>query len=248
MKVVMGLSGGMDSATLCGYYLNKGYEVIPVSFNYGSKHNQYEGKAADDLAKFYGLEIIKIGLPFIGQNFKSNLLKTGGDIPEGHYAAPNMSLTVVPARNIIFISIMAGLAWSKGAGVVAVGVHAGDFAVYPDCRATFIASMNESLIRGTDDKVRLEAPFQMLNKTGILKVGYKLKQPVPYELTRTCYKSQELSCGKCGSCNERLTSFAEIGIKDPIQYEEKNENNKLRYADVSERCCHDGIKDPRCRL
>ena len=217
-KVVMGLSGGMDSATMAGYYLDRGYEVIPVSFNYGSKHNAYEARAAENLAEFYGLKIIRIDLPFINALFSSNLLGRGGDIPEGDYRADNMSLTVVPARNVIFISIMMGLAWSIGAEVVAVGVHAGDHTIYEDCRAGFIAAMNAAVIQGSGDRVRLEAPFQYLDKAGILNIGYGLG--VPYRLTRTCYKDQELSCRKCGSCRERLEAFTMVGKLDPILYEE----------------------------
>jgi len=218
-KVVLGLSGGMDSATLCAYYHNKGYEVIPVSFDYGSKHNSYERKAAEKIADFYNLKIKEFDLPFIGQMFKSNLLKTGGEIPEGHYEDSNMSKTVVPGRNLIFISIMMGLAWSEGAEVVAVGVHGGDHAIYEDCRAGFIAAMNAAVIQGSGDRVRLEAPFQYLDKTGILEIGYSLTPTVPYGLTKTCYKEQELNCGKCGSCRERLEAFYNIGRSDPIEYE-----------------------------
>lgn len=217
-KVVMGLSGGMDSATMAGYYLDRGYEVIPVSFNYGSKHNVYEARAAQALAEFYDLKIIRIDLPFINALFSSNLLDRGGDIPEGDYRADNMSLTVVPARNMIFISIMMGLAWSIGAEVIAVGVHAGDHIIYEDCRAGFIAAMNAAVIQGSGDRVRLEAPFQYLDKADILNIGYS--QGVPYNLTRTCYKDQELSCGKCGSCRERLEAFTMIGKPDPILYED----------------------------
>ena len=86
-KVVMGLSGGMDSATLAAYFLSEGYEVFPISFDYGSKHNQYERKAAEQFADYYNLKLQKVELPFIGNLFKSNLLKTGGEIPEGHYEA-----------------------------------------------------------------------------------------------------------------------------------------------------------------
>lgn len=220
MKVVLGLSGGMDSATLAGFYLNKGFEVLPISFSYGSKHNVYERRAAENLALYYGLEIKEIDLDFIGKLFKSNLLKTGGDIPEGNYTDSNMSQTVVPGRNVIFISIMMGYAWSIEADVVAVGVHAGDHAIYEDCRAGFIAAMNAAVIAGSGDRVRLEAPFQYMTKTDILRNGYgHFEGPVPYKLTRTCYKDQELSCGVCGSCSERLEAFKNIGKADPIKYE-----------------------------
>jgi 7-cyano-7-deazaguanine synthase len=130
-----------------------------------------------------------------------------------------MALTVVPARNILFISIMAGYAWSIGARIIALGVHAGDHEVYFDCREQFIAAMNAAVLAGTGDRVRIEAPFQSLDKAGILRIGFSLNPPVPYQFTRTCYKAQEISCGKCGSCVERLEAFAKIGQKDPIPYE-----------------------------
>jgi 7-cyano-7-deazaguanine synthase len=127
-------------------------------------------------------------------------------------------LTVVPARNIIFASIMAGYAWSIKADIVALGVHAGDHAIYEDCRAGFVAAMNAAIIAGTGDKVRVEAPFQYMDKTEILKLGM-LDLLVPYAMTRTCYKEQELSCGRCGSCIERLEAFSNIGLKDPVNYQ-----------------------------
>lgn len=215
--IVLGLSGGMDSATLCAYYLHKGINVFPVSFNYGSKHNFYERAMAEAFAKYYNITIKNIELDFIGSLFKSNLLKGNGDIPEGHYEEESMSLTVVPARNIIFISIMAGYAWSLGIDTIALGVHAGDHAIYEDCREEFITSMNESIILGTGDRVHIEAPFQKLDKTKILQIGLEIG--APYHLTRTCYKEQLLSCGKCGSCRERLEAFDNLKMKDTIEYE-----------------------------
>jgi 7-cyano-7-deazaguanine synthase len=228
-KVVLGLSGGMDSSTLAYYYLTKGYEVHPVTFNYGSKHNKYENEAAQKIIDFYKLQPMKyVELPFIGELFKSNLLQSGGDIPEGHYSDASMSKTVVPGRNIIFTSILAGYAWSIGAEIIGLGVHAGDRSIYEDCRAGFIAAMNAAVIQGTGDRVRLEAPFQYLDKTGILEIGYSVDKlyPVPYELTRTCYKDQENSCGVCGSCSERLEAFANIGIFDPIKYDGDETNQR----------------------
>jgi len=219
-KIVIGLSGGMDSATLLGYYFNKGYDVHPLSFDYGSKHNKYERQAALDLVQYYGCNKIKdISLPFINNLFKSNLLQSGGDIPEGHYQAENMSLTVVPGRNIIFLSIMAGYAWSIGAELIAYGAHSGDHAIYEDCRPWFIECMGKAILEGTGERVKVEAPFTDLDKSKILQIGYSLPNPVPYELTRTCYKDQQKSCGKCGSCQERLEAFSIIGKTDPIIYE-----------------------------
>ena len=152
--------------------------------------------------------------------FKSNLLLSGDEIPEGHYEHESMTKTVVPGRNLILASIMAGLAESVGAGVVALGVHTGDHHIYPDCRPNFIAALYEVIRSSSDGKVIVQAPFLNLDKTEILKIGFtKVGVPVPYHLTRTCYKNQAASCGRCGSCTERLEAFANIGMKDHIEYE-----------------------------
>jgi 7-cyano-7-deazaguanine synthase len=218
-SVVLGLSGGMDSATVLGFYANQNYRVYPLFFNYGSKHNKYELESAKKLAIYFDTQKLKIvELDFIGKLFKSNLLEGQGEIPEGYYTDKNMSLTVVPGRNSIFISIMAGYAESVGANTVAVGTHLGDHDIYPDCRVEFISAMDQAIQLSSDKKVCIATPIQQFDKTSILKLGYSLKNPVPYELTRTCYKDQEFSCGKCGSCTERLEAFANIGKNDPIQY------------------------------
>lgn len=216
-RVVLALSGGVDSSTLLSYYLNLGVEIYPITFEYASKHNKYERLAAEFIAKFYQLKSTNIFLPFIGDLFVSNLLKTGGEIPEGYYTDKNMSQTVVPARNVIFISIMMGIAWSVEADIIAIGVHSGDHTIYGDCRPGFISAMNAAVIQASDDKVHLEAPFLYYDKTQIIKLGLQLL--TPYELTRTCYKEQEYACGKCGSCQERLEAFQNLNIIDPIKYE-----------------------------
>lgn len=220
-KIVISLSGGMDSTTLLCYYLDKGYEVYPIVFTYGSKHNKYENEAALNICHKFKLDYKFINLEYMNNLFESNLLKTGGDIPEGHYEEKSMEKTVVPGRNIIFIANMVGYAWSVGAEIIALGVHAGDHAIYADCRKEFIKAMDTAVYLGSDKRVTIETPFQDLDKAGILHIGYDLYDTdVPYELTRTCYKDQELSCGKCGSCTERLEAFKSIGLEDPIMYEE----------------------------
>jgi len=225
-KIVIGFSGGMDSTTMLGVLLAHDFEVHACNFQYGSKHNQYESYAIGSIHKYYK----RIGQPFELYHFdlsdifkftKSNLLKSGGEIPEGHYESENMKLTVVPGRNMIFGSIMAGLAESIGAEYIALGVHQGDHAIYPDCRKDFIKAFNHAVELSSDKKVHVKTPLLKLNKTTILKAGYNLLNTPPYHLTRTCYKDQKLSCGKCGSCQERLEAFANIGKIDSIEYENR---------------------------
>lgn len=213
----MALSGGLDSSTLLAFLLSGGYEVECVFFTYGSKHNQYEKIASRNIADFYDVPLYSLNLENISEFLKSDLLKSGGAIPEGHYEAPNMSATVVPGRNIIFLSIMAGIAWSKNAQYVAAGIHAGDHAIYPDCRPDFFKAMDLALYLGTDKKIEMIAPFVEWNKIDIAKWG--IQNGVPYHLTRTCYKDQEFACGKCGACTERLEAFALNNSADLAQYE-----------------------------
>jgi 7-cyano-7-deazaguanine synthase len=222
-KVVIGLSGGMDSATLLGYYIQQGTEVHCCSFYYGSKHGGFELEAAKKIIKFYKQWDEPVfhwlfDLSDIFKDFHSSLLLSGPEIPEGNYNDETMKQTVVPGRNLIFASIMAGLAESIGADRIALGVHAGDHYIYADCRPTFIASLSDTIDRSTGGKVIVLAPFLHENKASILLHGNNFEIPVPYSLTRTCYKNQLKACGKCGSCQERLEAFKIIGQTDPIEY------------------------------
>ena len=219
--VLISLSGGLDSATLLGQlvkeYGNK--NVIAVSFNYGSKHNAYELHAVRQLESYYNIEVINIEMTNITKHFESNLLKTGAEIPKGHHEEESMKLTVVPARNMIFASILTGIAISKKATNIYLGIHAGDHAIYADCRPEFYYRMKRVIEQVSNGRVELLAPFLMLSKNQIVRIGSALN--VPFNLTRTCYKDQPIACGKCGSCTERLEAFDLNGLKDPIKYMEE---------------------------
>lgn len=218
MSALVSLSGGMDSVTLLyrAHADHKG-EVEALSFTYGSKHNEHESKAAQAICERLGVKRHFIDLTSVMANFKSNLLKSGGEIPEGHYQQSNMNLTVVPGRNLLFISAAMGLAWSLGHQDIYIGAHSGDHVIYPDCRPDFISSMAASVFYGSDEKVRLQCPYLFGDKKTILEDGFRLG--VPYELTRTCYKDQPIACGRCGACQERLEAFAFHGVEDPAEYE-----------------------------
>ena len=133
-------------------------------------------------------------MDFIGQYFKSDLLKSGGDIPEGHYEDPAMKKTVVPFRNGIMLAIAAGFAESVGAHSIAIGNHFGDHAIYPDCRSAFIDPMREAIEAGTYAEIGLDSPFVDLNKADIAFMGNSMG--VPWELTYSCYNGREEHCGK----------------------------------------------------
>lgn len=211
--VLVSLSGGVDSTTLLGTLLARPYNkaVQAVGFNYGSKHNEYELAAAQQIAQHYNTPFRIIDLRQTMADFASDLLLTGGDIPEGHYTDKSMAATVVPARNLIFASILAGLADSIGANYIALGMHAGDHAIYPDCRPDFVCSLRETVRLATDGRVSVHAPFLHWTKTQI--VGTAVALNVPLHLTRSCYKAQAEPCGVCGTCVERAEAFAAAGLE-----------------------------------
>lgn len=219
MKVIVVLSGGMDSTAALGWAKQVGgHEVVGcLSFWYGSKHNDREWESAQNVADHYDVRIQRARLDFVADTFKSDLLKTGGDVPEGHYADPSMKRTVVPFRNGIMLSIAAGYAESVGAEGIVLGNHFGDHAVYPDCRQEFIEPMAKAIEAGTYAKIQVLSPFVKATKTDIAKHGSMWG--VPFGLTWSCYKGGRAHCGKCGTCVERIEAFKDAGIKDPTEYE-----------------------------
>ena len=157
-----------------------------------------------------------IRLDFIDRLFQSDLLKSGGDIPDGHYAEESMKQTVVPFRNGIMLSIATGFAESIGAGAVVIAAHSGDHAIYPDCREPFMESMATAMVRGTYANIHLSRPFIDMDKTAIVRRGTELG--VDFAKTWSCYKGGEIHCGTCGTCVERREAFQLAGVDDPTVY------------------------------
>jgi len=222
VKTIVSTSGGMDSAAVIAWALDEGRDVFPVHFQYGAKNNKWERQAMLDVLAHFGLRqhLRHYDISACFTSFKSNLLDGQGEIPEGHFLEPAMTKTYLPARNIVFAAILAGLAQSMEVDTIAFGFHQtpGDITVYPDTTPAFFEAMKLAVEEGTGRATTLEAPFVYTNKKGILMDG--IAREVPYELTRTCYKDQRLPCGKCGACRKRLDAFESLGLKDPVKYEE----------------------------
>lgn len=217
-KALVVFSGGMDS-TVGVYWAVKNYkQVETLSFNYGSKHNNIEHSYALKTCEKLGLKNTLIDLDFINKYFKSDLLQSGGEIPEGYYTAENMKSTVVPFRNGIMLAIAAGFAESQDCDVLVLGNHSGDHAIYPDCRPQFIEGIKKAIYEGTAKNIEVVSPFCNINKTEICKLGQELG--VDFSLTYSCYKGKEKHCGKCGTCTERIEAFHDAGVPDPTEYEE----------------------------
>lgn len=210
------LSGGMDSVTLLHDYRDD--IALAVTFDYGSNHAKREIECAKYHCEKLGIEHIVIPLDFMHKYFKSSLLEGADAVPEGHYADENMKSTVVPFRNGIMLSIACGLAESRNLHSVFIANHAGDHAIYPDCRHQFIMSMSEAMDNGTYEHVTVRAPYTKKTKTDIALIGKKLG--IDYTKTYSCYKGGEKHCGKCGTCVERKEALRDAGIEDLTEYEQ----------------------------
>lgn len=215
--VVVLCSGGMDSVVALHDAVSKGAEVRSVlTFQYGSKHNEAELRCAALHAKELGLVHRVIHLDFNAWGFKSDLLQSGGAIPDGHYADQVMRQTVVPFRNGIMLAIAAGIAESMDAEKVVIAAHKGDHAIYPDCRQAFLWAMSQAMSVGTYKHVKLFAPFSNMTKGEIVTRGTELG--VDFANTWSCYKGGQLHCGVCGTCIERREAFHLAGGIDPTKY------------------------------
>jgi 7-cyano-7-deazaguanine synthase len=227
MKVIVIYSGGLDSYTLLrDAVIHHGADnVTAISFDYGQRHKKELALAVKVCIKlgvvwrFFDLSGLSALLP------GSALTDSDVDVPEGHYEAESMKATVVPNRNLIMISIASAHALAVGATEVLLGAHAGDHAIYPDCRPQFLDAAERVIALGNYPPYpNLRAPYIVYTKGQILERAKLLGLTADdYADTWTCYKGREKACGKCGSCQERLEAFASVGWTDPIQYETTGE-------------------------
>ena len=239
-NVVISLSGGMDSSTLLLRCLSEYDNVTAISFDYGQKH-RVELERAQSLVDYLNAsgqsikyQVIKLdGLV----NLLNSALVTGGDdVPEGHYEEDNMKATVVPNRNKIFASLVQAVALSEAMANgndtdIALGIHAGDHAIYPDCRQEFRDADDNAfrLSNWEADKVGYFTPYLETDKLGILKDGQELVKELGiafndvYKRTNTSYKPYPSgnSDYKSASSVERIEAFIDLGVDDPVQYEDE---------------------------
>jgi len=214
---LMVVSGGMDSTTMLYDYAER--IALAVTFNYGSNHNAREIECARYNCAKLGIELVVVDMPFIGRLFKSSLLSGGDAIPEGNYDDENMRSTVVPFRNGIMLAVAAGMAESRGLKRLMMANHGGDHAIYPDCRPGFVDAMSHAIAEGTYDHITIDAPYTNITKTDIARRGAALG--IDYAHTYSCYKGGEKHCGRCGTCTERRQAFADAGLADPTEYEDR---------------------------
>lgn len=240
MKVVTLLSGGLDSATLAYDYARGGAELHCLSFDYGQRHRQeleVAASLAEDLNAAH--HVVTLGVLPTGEHLRqqghvlplatvlkgSSLTDPSVEVPDGHYASDTMKATVVPNRNAIMLSIAYGVAVAEEADIVAFAAHAGDHAIYPDCRPEFVGALNDALRAGNawDDSTPtpfISAPYLTLSKADIATFAWEYG--VPIGRTWSCYKGGAVHCGVCGTCYERREALKEaqvrLGFEDPTTY------------------------------
>lgn len=233
----MSLSGGMDSTSVLIRLINEGYKIDCISFNYGQKHMIEIEKAIENIVylsgKGFQVKHKIIDLTSAMSIFHSSLTNEEIIVPEGHYEETQMKSTVVPNRNAIFSSIIYGYALSivaiEDVNVkIALGVHSGDHAIYPDCRPEFYQSLESSFRLGNWDSERVDfyLPYVNGDKVTILNDAMKSCQDLGVDFdtifsnTITSYNpdNRGRSSGKSGSDIERILAFHKVGRRDPIEY------------------------------
>tara|TARA_R100000656_G_scaffold25024_1_gene21908 strand:+ start:255 stop:914 length:660 start_codon:yes stop_codon:yes gene_type:complete len=209
-------SGGMDSFTLLNSVIDEGYNASAITFDYGQKHKK-EIELAKRFCEGENIEHQVININEVKNLLSGSALIDKTPVPHGHYQDIKMKATVVPNRNMVFLSLATAYAISSGTNSIFFGVHSGDYDIYYDCRPEFVEKMNEINKLIHDTAVQIKTPFIKLNKGNILKKGIELN--LDYSLTWTCYEGGDKSCGKCGACVERLEAFSVNLKEDPLEYQ-----------------------------
>lgn len=235
-RAVVVLSGGMDSTVLLDKMIDEGWLITScVSFNYGQRHKkelEFASKAAQGYSiKHHLIDLWSSGITEALAPSGSSLI-TDTDVPDGHYAEETMKATVVPNRNMMMISMAGAIAVSEGANAIALGVHAGDHFIYPDCRIGFVGVAALALYLGNEDfgelwRAPIYAPFIGKTKAEIAEIGFR--QGTRFNRTWSCYKGGESHCGKCGTCVERLEALDEAATK--LNKEYPTDTNTLLFVD-----------------
>lgn len=219
MRTVVIYSGGLDSTVVLYHLRAERHEVKALSVNYGQRHRARELVAADAVCSRLGVERRTVDLTALVGFFGGNALtNAGAALPEGEYAAETITVTAVPNRNMVLLSV--GLAWAASLGfdAVAFGAHGGEHTNYPDCQPAFADAMDGAARVCDFRPLRVLAPFVNGVKADIVRRGAELG--VPFELTWSCYAGGTVHCGKCSTCVDRRTAFQKAGVPDPTAYQD----------------------------
>ena len=211
------ISGGMDSALAAQIAKNDGYDIVALHFNYGQRTEKKELECFEKIANdLEAKERQVVDLDFFSQIGVNALTDNSIEVPTDGIK-PGVPITYVPFRNGIFLSVAAAVAQKFNAQAMYIGVVEEDSSGYPDCRESFIKSINSAINLGLNDNdIEIKTPLIHLSKADIVKKSLELG--VKLEHTWSCYKNEDKACGVCDSCRLRLNGFKQAGVEDPIEY------------------------------
>lgn len=236
IPIILSYSGGLDSTCLLMWYLSKGHPVTAVSFKYGQNHSIELKRAAKNvkLLQKWGFPVDHRIVDLTSAFALSTSALHGGVIPKGEsYNESNMKDTVVENRNVIFSSIIYGMALgvakrNDSMVIIAQGVHNGDHDLYPDCRPESVEMAKKlyAISNWGSEWVEFETPFVNFSKGEVLKSGleamkfagfkpYRIRQVLANTISCYCPDENGKPCGQCGTCKERAEAFTFNGIEDP---------------------------------
>jgi 7-cyano-7-deazaguanine synthase len=212
-KCVIVLSGGPDSTTVAYWAKNQGFQIYPITFNYGQIALK-EIDCAKKISENLGIATKIIDLSALKEIFRGVTSLCNTDIPmTSEFSQP----IIVPFRNAIFLSSAVAYAVSIGVDEILYGAQGSDESFYPDCRQEFYQAFEKAARLGTCQEISIRAPFSRMRKSELFKMGQQLG--VPFELTWSCYRDNVDHCGQCESCVNRKKAFSEAAIIDPTKYE-----------------------------
>ena len=214
------LSGGLDSMVCAGLAREAGFAVQALTIDYNQRH-RCEIDAAKVIAAEVGAQR-HVVLPLDLRQFGGSALTSDLEVPKGG-VGPDIPVTYVPARNLIFLSLTLAWAEALGARDIYIGVNAIDYSGYPDCRPEFIAGFAELAELATKagaegERFTIHTPLQFLGKAEIAREALRLGlDPV---MSWSCYDPQDdgAACGLCDSCRLRREGFTQAGLEDPVRY------------------------------
>jgi len=216
MKTVAILSGGLDSTVMVWKLIADRHKVKALGFNYGQRHVR-ELLHAREVAARLGIEFRDVDLTSITPLLAGSALTSPEvPVPDDEYKVETLKVLVVPNRNMIMLAVATGWATSLKYDSVSYAAHAGDHEVYPDCRPEFTEALGEAIRLSAMREVNLLRPFVEMSKAEIVRLGHELG--VPFELTWSCYKGDQVHCGTCPTCVERKRAFRDAQVPDPTEY------------------------------
>jgi 7-cyano-7-deazaguanine synthase len=223
-RAVVLASGGMDSATAAYEAAEQGYDPYLLHTSYGQATEDREFECARRLAEAVdAADFHHVETDHLARIGASSLTDDEMEVADADLDGDGVPTSYVPFRNANLLAMAVSYAEANDCEAVFIGAHSEDFSGYPDCRPEFFEAFQQVVDVGTkaETEIDIRAPFVEWSKTDIAERGVELG--VPYEQTWSCYREESPACGTCDACAYRLQAFQNVGVRDPIEYEERPE-------------------------